>query len=65
MPLADDGQGLLLFKDFQYYLELELGGEFALTFAGHEVKIMLEIQFSYWYGKGGALYATPSMPIPG
>lgn len=55
MPFADHGQGFLFFEDFQYYLEFELGGEFALAFAVDEVKIRLEIQLSYWYGKGGAL----------
>ncbi len=58
MPFANDGQGFLFFEDFQYYLEFKLGCEFTLTFAVHEVKIRLEIQLSYWYRKGGALYTS-------
>ena len=33
MPFANDGQGVLLFKDFKNDLELKVGGKFARGFA--------------------------------
>ena len=39
VTLADNGQCLLFFEDFQHYFEFELGSEFALAFAVHGVKL--------------------------